>query len=362
MRRKRNVILPAIGIALAASFIVELLVHHSRQLPKQQIQVTHNPKILGFYTQYNEYDDTSLRSFEQFSGDINSVATMTFALNATGGVVGTTPSEVLSIAQEGNVQVYAGITNINHDNFDGALLHNVLSNSSREERVLQNVVNTLEDNHCNGLVVDFENVFPRDRTSLTNFLRKLSSRLHQRGLQLQVCVPAKASDSPQDAWSGAYNYSAIGQVADEVDLMTYDEHGTWGPPGPVASQVWLHSVLNYATSAIPRNKVLMGIASYGYDWDLSNKKKSRALAWTQVTHLLSRTKAKVLWSQLDAAPYFKYKDSAGDSHIVWYENVKSVADKVQLADHSGLAGIAMWRLGLEDAAFWDAVKTGIEHS
>lgn len=48
--------------------------------------------------------------------------------------------------------------------------------------------------------------------------------------------------------------------------MTYDEHYPGGSPGPIASIGWVNNVVKYATTVIPKEKIYLGLAAYGYDW------------------------------------------------------------------------------------------------
>jgi len=69
----------------------------------------------------------------------------------------------------------------------------------------------------------------------------------------------------QDNWSSAFDYAAIGKYADWVQIMTYDEHWSGGTPGPIASLPWVENVIKYAITVIPKEKILLGVAAYGYD-------------------------------------------------------------------------------------------------
>ena len=52
--------------------------------------------------------------------------------------------------------------------------------------------------------------------------------------------------------------------------MTYDQNGSWWTtPGPVAGKEWMRRALQYAVSAVPSTKILMGLPAYGYDWNLT---------------------------------------------------------------------------------------------
>ena len=73
--------------------------------------------------------------------------------------------------------------------------------------------------------------------------------LHPVGFEVTIAVPSKARELPNDSWSGAFDYAFLSRYADQIMLMTYDEHWSGGTPGPIASISWVEDVIRYALSA-----------------------------------------------------------------------------------------------------------------
>jgi len=53
--------------------------------------------------------------------------------------------------------------------------------------------------------------------------------------------------------------------------MNYDQHWPTSGPGPIASQEWFIDNLHELLKVIPPQKMIVGIANYGYDWPEPNK-------------------------------------------------------------------------------------------
>lgn len=228
-----------------------------------------------------------------------------------------------------------------------------LTNASARSTAVANLVRIVQQNGFQGIHIDFELLKPSDRAGLTDFMRALYGQLHPKGKQVAIDVipESKVGQSGQP-----YNFATLAKYADSVVLMSYDEHDDGSEPGPVAALPWVKTRLSVALKAgIPANKLDLGIADYGYDWQVDS-----AGRWVKGTH------AKTLgMAQIEAKGVKPTRDSAGDPHysytvngkphVVWYEDQVSVVGKVKLAKAEHLQGVALWRAGYENEAFWKAL-------
>ena len=48
--------------------------------------------------------------------------------------------------------------------------------------------------------------------------------------------------------------------------MTYDQNTHWTTPGPVGGWIWTKDNMEYALQVVPREKLSLDIALYGYRW------------------------------------------------------------------------------------------------
>ncbi len=232
---------------------------------------------------------------------------------------------------------------------DPALVEQLLATAAQQQAVVAEVVQVAKRCHAAGVVVDFENLPGRDRTMLTAFVRRLHAAAQQAGLSVLVCLPER--DTP-DVGS-AYDYAALGAAADRVMLITYDEHTPGSRPGPVSDWTNTDRVIKYALQEIPAGKLLVGAAAYGYDWRGSS---AAEVSMAQAQQLARAHGAQVRWEARSQTPWFTYTDAKGQRHTVWFEDARSIAAVARLVQTYGLAGMAVWHLGAEDASFWQAVQ------
>jgi spore germination protein YaaH len=202
-----------------------------------------------------------------------------------------------------------------------------------------------------GVNIDFEMVPAGDRDNLSAFMKELYGRLKPQGYIVSIDVFPK-TDENNDV-SVAYDYGQLSLYADRIVIMAYDNHGVWSGPGPIADIGWAERNLQYALRFIPKNKLYLGVAGYGYDW---SSKGVESLEYKPIMDLVNRFGSTVQWDDASKSPHFAYTGPDGVSHTVWFENSRSVGYKLDLVKKYDIAGAALWKLGEEDPAYWQTVK------
>ncbi|UFJ41195.1 glycoside hydrolase family 18 [Brevibacillus humidisoli] len=309
------------------------------------------PKVLAYYVEYSENDQRSYSSLSSYSSYISDISVAMFNATAEGSLNGRVPAAALELAHSHQINAYLCLTNHGEKLFDKRIAHAILTNPEAQSRLIGALLETVKKHRFAGVNLDFENVPASDRDAYTQFVKQLAERLHQQKKQLIVSVPAKTADLPSHSWTYGFDYAGIGRYSDYVQVMTYDQHGPWSEAGPVAAYPWVDQVVGYTASQIPAEKILLGIPSYGYEWSPT---RDRAVTYTALPDLIKRTGAQSNWDEGSQSPYLTYTTGDG-SHIVWYEDERSIDAKQQLAKSSQLAGYGVWRLGFEDASFWNAL-------
>jgi len=158
---------------------------------------------------------------------------------------------------------------------------------------------------------------------------------------------------------------ALGALADRVVLMTYDYHysGSFlaGPVAPVdgagtVREFDVTMAVAEAVRQIPKEKIILGIPLYGYEWETIEKTPGAATIPGSAQTASSRRIAELLGScascsaiidDVTREPYIVYNDG-GHFQQLHYENEASMKEKIALAKSFDLAGVALWALGYED--------------
>ncbi len=232
---------------------------------------------------------------------------------------------------------------------DPGLVNSILSSPTTTAAVIAEIKSIALREKLTGITMDFENIEPADRNEYVNFMAELHQALQGTGLKLMVCLPEQDQSNP----NSAYDYAGLAANADLVMLITYDEHTSAGSPGTVAQYAHVKRVIQYAIQQMSPDKVLLGIADYGYDWANGTGIQigmGTAEALAQAHH------SRIVFDKSSETPTFTYVGSNHVSHTVWFENGRSLSLLDGLIHNFGLKGAAIWRLGLENQQLWTALQ------
>lgn len=311
-------------------------------------------KVFAFYNGLNE--QAKGYTYLQRNGNvINQLAIFQIAIDNNGTLRELPSRTLINQAHALGAKVLLTVSNLTlRGQFSTILIGRLVRDSSFSNFVWQNIRNLLEDYQCDGVNFDLEKAAPQDRTLYSRFIEKWSALFRQSNFLVTIDVPAMDHDDPLDTWKGAFNYRVIGQAVDEVILMTYEEHWPGSPPGSVASLPWVNGVLDYALATIPRQKIYMGIPLYGYDW--SARGGAEVISYRRAIELAQRHGVPLRWDAEQHSTYFRY-EVRGIRHTVYFEDPRSLRDKLDLAVKKGIQGVAIWEMNLSYPRFWEVLQT-----
>lgn len=265
------------------------------------------------------------------------------------GTLTTIPDEpLIQAARATRVAPLMVITNIKEGaSFDSDLAHIILTDTTVQNNLIRNITQILRDKNYYGLDIDFEYIYPNDREAYNDFLRKITSVLRPLGYSITTAIAPKTSADQPGFLYQAHDYPVHGALLDHVIIMTYEWGFTFGPPLAVAPLNEVRKVINYAVTAIPRQKIFMGIPNYGYDWTLPYKAGTAATVVSNpgAVDLARRVGANIQYDPVAQAPFFRYYTSAGVQHEVWFEDARSIFAKLSLANEYRLGGVSYWTIG-----------------
>ena len=272
----------------------------------------------------------------------------TYGFLPTGQLIAPEDEEMLQEAPRYGAVPWMHLSTLTErDTFDNALGSDLLRNTAVQQVLMDNVERTIAEKGYRGLDVDFEYLDRDLAEEYAAFITALRQRLNPKGIPVLVALAPKPSASQQGLLYEAHDYALLGEAANAVLLMTYEWGYRYGPPMAVAPMPQVRRVLDYALTEIPREKIFLGVPTYGYDWPLPYERgKTQALSISplEALRLARQYGAEIQYDTAAEAPYFYYTAADGVAHVVWFEDARASLAKFSLAQERGLQGVGLWNL------------------
>ena len=251
-------------------------------------------------------------------------------------------------------------------------IDNLLIDAEARQRHIQAIVDLVQRNAYQGIDLDYRGINPDLEREFTSFLEQLRVALPpNKQLSVRVELPLQIS---ADTWdTGAYDWRAIGRIADVVKVPTSPDPKAYSPGGQ------MESMLNWAVGQINRYKIQLLLSTYsaeqvnGITRDITYQQALEPIGAVAVVggenvvgpgQLVDFTLAGLPAStgiQFDAPSgtyWFAYLDSNNIQHTVYLENAASIARKLQFVAQYNLRGVAVQNLLSEtnDAQIWTVIR------
>lgn len=249
----------------------------------------------------------------------------------------------LRLMRHAGIPVLPMLTN----NYGSAFRPEAIGRIMRDERKRMAMINELASicrkNGFSGINLDLEELDINDDALLITLVKDFAQVFHSQGLYVTQAVAAFNDD---------YNMPELAKYDDYLFLMAYDEHNAASRPGPVCSQRWVEKATDWAARNVPNDKIVLGLAAYGYDW-VQGKKGGTAVSFDQMMASAQNAGAAVSFNDDTYNLKFSYKnEDDGSLHQVFFPDAATAFNIMRFGAEYHVAGYAVWRLGTEDKRIW----------
>ncbi|WJH37142.1 glycosyl hydrolase family 18 protein [Paenibacillus sp. CC-CFT747] len=266
----------------------------------------------------------------------------------------------LKWAHDRGYQVWALFSN----GFEPKRTAEALSTYDRRMKMIKQLLAYAEMYSLQGINIDFENIYLKEKENLVQFVREMVPLLHEQNLVVSIDVAVKDGS---EMYSRFMDRRAVGEVVDYMMVMTYDEHWATSPKaGSVASLPWVEKgiVQIIKEDAVPPSKLLLGMPFYTRVWteqpkDGKTAVTSKAVSMEAVQKIIEEKKLTPAWDEEAGQNYVQYTED--DKTVkIWIEDAVSVKSRVDLAKKLDLAGVASWSRAFETPDIWTVIQETLE--
>jgi spore germination protein YaaH len=333
-------VLGALALALvgvAGAKMARSLTHHAARPAKA---AERGPPFVGFYV---GWDDNARTSLSRHVGGIDAFSPMWVTVRGASAELvpeDDPDTQALLAGRKAPPRVMPMVSNAHDDIWDAKSAEATILDPDVRSRVNQGLADFARERRLSGYIFDFETLTPRAAAGFPAFLRAERAALGPKGLKIWAVAPTDPEAPLAD----------LAASADAIVVMAYDECWASSNPGPVAGADWVQAILAKRLSGIDPKKVVVGLASYGYDWPKGSNAK--VISAPAALALAAAKGAPIRRDPASSSAWFAYTDDNGHGHEVWLVDAAAFALQRDIAASFKPAGIALWRLGLEDPGLW----------
>ncbi len=289
---------------------------------------------------------------------------------------------------------------------DAEAMHRIFSNKQLRTTLVDDIVRIVKNEGFSGIDIDFEGKYAETKDHYSAFLKELYTKMGNKWVMctIEPRTPLSArynGTPPKGAGTYANDFVAINKYCDRVRIMTYDQ-GTIDvklnaaaksvPYVPIADPKWVEKVVQETVKSINKNKIVLGVATYGYEYEITPLTQygyrydrqwsfnpayaaevmqkyglvaRRGLSGEMTVSYMPAIKPSAPTSNTLPNPA-PHSASAGPAAVaaatlpinllVW-SDATAIKQKIDLAKKLGLRGVAVFKLdGGQDPALWGILK------
>ncbi len=302
-----------------------------------------NQVTVGFYV---PWDPDSRASLARHIDQLNWVVPALVSITGGGSKIDIASDPRFFQTISGSVhkpRILPMIQNAAGDKWDGAGTAAILADPKRRAALVARSESIVTQLGGSGVTFDFEELPATTQPDYVRFIREVRASFAPKGWLVTLAVPVG---------DPTWNLRGLADAADKLFVMNYDEHSPGDDPGPIASQGWFVANLKAALAQIPRDKAIVAIGNYAYDWhDGTTDNMTVEEAWLAAND----SDAPITFDKTSGNATFSYEED-GSVHTIWLLDAASAWNQLRAIDRMGVAGVALWRLGAEDVGIWDAFR------
>lgn len=269
--------------------------------------------------------------------------------------IGQKGEEYIKWAHDNGYRVWPMVQNAG----DGMLTvtSEIMNDYDKRQELINEIVVACVRYNLDGINIDFENMKQEDKDMYSRFIIELTPRIKDMGRVVSVDVTAPDG---AETWSMCFDRHVIGDVADYIVFMAYDQYGaSSNKAGTTAGYDWVELSLKkfLNTEEIESDKIILAIPLYTRLWTEDNNGsyvRQSTVAMKNIESVLPNNIEKK-WDEDLKQYYVEYSEG---SYIkkMWIEDETSLKEKLSLIKQYNLGGVASWEKGMESDGFWEFLK------
>jgi spore germination protein len=269
-----------------------------------------------------------------------------YTITAEGQLNDINDIDIINLAKSYGVAPIMVVSNANEaGNISSEIVHQLLNNQDSSNNLLNNILSVLKMKGYYGVNIDIPYIRKEDRDLFHERIANLTNALNQEGFQVFVTITPYTFEADSGLSYELIDYTTIGHIPNGIVLISY----SWGYPTEIPFEtvpyIYIQQMFKYITSQIPPEKIMCGITTIGYIWELpyaEGYSRVDTVSFTNAIQLASDRNAEIQYNEMNLSSYYYLSNQ--ENYLVFFHDARGSSTFLQLIPDFGLQGVSIWNV------------------
>ncbi len=238
--------------------------------------------------------------------------------------------------------------------------YELLLNQEIQNTQIKNILEIIRSKGYYGVNISLQYINQSNINLFESYLENISTQLNKAGYPVFITINPNIIMIDNEVVFEEVDYSLLGRHAQNVIIMSYEWAANTNPPSPISSIYNTELFINYILNYVPSEKIILGIATIGYDWEIPYApgiSTVNSISFDRVNNLAKNSNTNILFDELSQTPFFRYISNNRTEHIVWFINAQTIDSSLDIVERYNLGGISIWNITIYNSQLWLIVNS-----
>lgn len=242
------------------------------------------------------------------------------------------------------------------------LAYTFLLNETYQNKMITNIIKIAKEKGYYGIHLTFLYLNKANLELYQQFLNKLGKRSREEGLFICLTIDPGIHEVNNEIFFNKIDYSKLIDFVEFISFQNYPWAECSRKPDPIISYKGMDAFLEYVTTMISPDKIMIGMPVIGYDWELPyfvGFSKADTLSYQEAVDLARNYEVPIQFDEKSQAPFLEYILNQ-TNHIVWFIDARTEQAILLLIQKYGLYGLSIWNIMRFDSQLWTIINSQFE--